>query len=363
MMTNSSTYVLSVGLDLMSKFNYIWRLGDIEKVKKNGKKVFSCFSCGGGSTMGYKLAGYDVIGNCEIDPQMNKIYLQNNHPKYNFNMDMRDFLALDEYPKELHDLDILDGSPPCSTFSMAGDREAAWGKEKVFREGQKKQRLDDLFFVFIDLVKKLRPKVAVAENVKGLLAKNAKGYVNEIIKQFSEAGYNVQIFLLNAAVMGVPQLRERVFFICIRKDLNLPGIKLEYHEDKIIYKDFADNKYGKKLNEDTETYKRWLQRSANDRDIGETLKNIHAKRSMFTQKYQRMNDVPYTLTASQRPLRFDVPYFISDKDVITIQTFPQDYDFMDADSEYVCGMSVPPVMMAHIASDIYEQLLKHLGGN
>jgi DNA (cytosine-5)-methyltransferase 1 len=50
-------------------------------------------------------------------------------------------------------LDILDGSPPCSSFSMAGNREKDWGKEKKFREGQAEQVLDNLFFDFIDLQK------------------------------------------------------------------------------------------------------------------------------------------------------------------------------------------------------------------
>ena len=55
---------------------YNWYLEDIENVQKNNYKVFSCFSCGGGSTMGYKLAGYDVIGNCEIDKKINDKFLK-----------------------------------------------------------------------------------------------------------------------------------------------------------------------------------------------------------------------------------------------------------------------------------------------
>lgn len=71
--------VANVALSSMHRFPYLWKLSDIEKVEKNGKKVFSCFSCGGGSSMGYKIAGYDVIGNCEIDKKMNEIYIANNH--------------------------------------------------------------------------------------------------------------------------------------------------------------------------------------------------------------------------------------------------------------------------------------------
>lgn len=111
--------------------------------EKNGLTVFSFFSGGGGSTMGYKLAGCDVLGNCEIDKKMNKVYVKNHNPKYNFEMDIRDFNNLPDtdIPKELFDLDILDGSPPCTTFSMVGLREQTWGKEKKFREGQKNKSL------------------------------------------------------------------------------------------------------------------------------------------------------------------------------------------------------------------------------
>ena len=98
--------------------------------RKNGLTAFSCFACGGGSTMGYKLAGVDVLGCCEIDPKMNKTYVENHHPKHNYCMDIREFnnIPNEELPKELFELDVLDGSPPCTTFSMAGEREESWGK-------------------------------------------------------------------------------------------------------------------------------------------------------------------------------------------------------------------------------------------
>ena len=134
-----------------TEFPWKWKLEELDKRPKHGHSVFSCFSCGGGSSMGYKLAGFDVVGNCEIDPDMMKVYKQNNHPKHPFLMDVRDFLKLpdEKIPDELFRLDVLDGSPPCSVFSMAGDRKSGWNVEKTFREGQAKQRLDDLFLFFI----------------------------------------------------------------------------------------------------------------------------------------------------------------------------------------------------------------------
>ena len=74
--------------------NYRWNLSDLKSVKPNGCTVFSCFSCGGGSTMGYKLAGYEVLGNVEIDEKMMGIYKKNHNPKHSYCMDIRDFNAV-----------------------------------------------------------------------------------------------------------------------------------------------------------------------------------------------------------------------------------------------------------------------------
>ena len=131
------------------KFPYKWTLADANFTKDKGK-VFSCFACGGGSTMGYKLAGFDVLGCNEIDPKMIEAYKTNHKPKYAFLEPIQEFKLRDDLPEELYNLDILDGSPPCSSFSMAGNREEDWGKEKKFREGQAEQVLDTLFFDFID---------------------------------------------------------------------------------------------------------------------------------------------------------------------------------------------------------------------
>lgn len=179
------------------KFDYHWTLKDANFTKDKGT-VFSCFACGGGSSMGYKLAGFDVIGCNEIDHRMMYAYCQNHNPRFPFLEPIQTFKEKQDLPPELFNLDILDGSPPCSTFSMAGSREDAWGKMKHFREGQAEQVLDTLFFDFIDLAKRLQPKVVVAENVKGLLLGEAKDYVRRIVEAFEEAGYYCQFWLLDA---------------------------------------------------------------------------------------------------------------------------------------------------------------------
>ena len=208
----------------------------------NGLKVFSCFACGGGSTMGYKLAGCEVLGCLEIDKKMNEIYVENHHPKYNFLMDIRDFNKLENLPEELYSLDILDGSPPCTTFSMAGKREKSWGKKKKFREGQAEQTLDDLSFVFIETVKKLKPKAVIMENVEGLLVGNAWTYVQKIYQSFKEAGYKVKHWLLKGEKMGIPQKRHRVFFIAVRNDIDfdLEKIDMFFDYEAVTYSDVKE---------------------------------------------------------------------------------------------------------------------------
>ena len=333
-----------------------WYKSDLYYVKKNGLKVFSTFSCGGGSSYGYKLAGYELLGNCEIDEKINAMYVKNHKPRFNYNMDIRDFNELQNLPKELFELDILDGSPPCSTFSMAGIREEAWGKEKSFREGQKKQTLDDLFFAFLETVEKLNPKVVVAENVDGMTKGNAKYYITMVIREFQRIGYDVQIFRFNSMFMNVPQSRTRIFFIANR--MGFPKLTIKPDEKPILYKEIA-SRNAKGINTKTTGYhlmKHYMIPS--DRNIGDINLRIRGKHSNFNTPIFRFNKVCPTITAGSEAYREDLCY-VPDKDIISASTFPQDYDFNGNPVKYVCGMSVPPRMMEYIAKEIEKQWFKH----
>lgn len=357
-MTSSNANVRAVDSSSTHKFPWKWYLSDLANVKKNGLTVFSCFSCGGGSSMGYKLAGYDVISNVEIDPRVMKVYQNNNHPKYPYLMDVREFLKIPdaELPKELFHLDILDGSPPCSVFSTAGEREKGWNKEKVFREGQARQKLDDLFFYFISIAQKLQPRVVIAENVSGLLKGNAKGYVNEIFKAFDAAGYKTQLFLLNAAFMGVPQKRERCFFVAQRKDQAFPKLVLNFREKPILFGEVR-SEHGTPIDPNTAktTYEYLKSMKPSDKSIRDIKKRLYGKESNFNDIIYRDCDVAQTITAAGQGIRACDKSWLSGKDCANVTTFPQDYDFGDQIPKYVTGMSVPPVMMAQVASEVYRQ--------
>lgn len=310
--------------------------------------------------MGYKLAGCEVIGNCEIDKQMNEVYVKNHHPKFNYCMDIRDFnnLPNEELPEELFNLDILDGSPPCTTFSMAGDREDTWGKKKKFREGQAEQTLDDLSFVFIDTVRKLKPKCVIMENVEGLLLGNAWSYVQRIYADFKTAGYQVKHYLCKGENMGIPQKRHRVFFIAFRNDIEFDFDNLDMYFDyePITYGEIKEGK-GKKLDENSIFYKVAIKANNADKNIADTRKRIGEKASAFQTYYIRDDMIVPTQRTNPEIIEIDKLRWISVESIRNAQTFPADYQFPNNKRStvgYICGMSVPPIMTKRIAQRIID---------
>jgi DNA (cytosine-5)-methyltransferase 1 len=304
--------------------------------------------------MGYKLAGFDVIGGVDIDPEMMAIYRKNHEPRHSYLMGVQEFKSLHDLPKELFELGVLDGSPPCSSFSMAGSREDAWGKEKKFREGQANQVLDDLFFHFIDIAERLKPKIVVAENVKGLVAGKARGYVKEIFRAFEKAGYDSQLFLLNSSRMGVPQARERTFFVARRKDLFLPIINLSFNEPAIPV-GFAVRGC---LDSIPELLTPGILKYWSSVPIGKNFSSVTGGK-LFSWRKCNPATPSSTITATHCLTHWSEPRLLSGPEVSRIQSFPDDYDFGKSYAPYVCGMSVPPLMMQRVATEIAKLLLNN----
>lgn len=352
-------------------YPYRWNLSDTLFTKSKGK-VFSCFACGGGSTMGYKLAGFDVIGFNEIDRRMADIYIKNHNPKFAFVEPIQTFKNRTDLPDELYDLDILDGSPPCSSFSMSGNRSKDWGKEKKFTEGQAEQILDTLFYDFIDLVKKLQPKMVIAENVMGILQGGARDYVRHIIAAYDDAGYLLKEFELDSSQMGIAQKRERVFFIAVRKDIesmlpiengllfsDFPKLNLNFGRNQISFDDIRTPE----LNDAAWTshdQNVWNHRLYGDRKYADVLMRIENRNSNFNSCFVYPHKPIPTIAASEgsKLTLFDEPRRMNSVEMKLAQSFPLDYDFLSNNCnkiKYVLGMSVPPVMMAHLIDRIYNQ--------
>ena len=166
-------------------------------------KLISLFAGAGGMDLGFKKAGFNVVWANEYDSTIWETY-QKNHSAF---LDERDIRKIDL--SEIPDCDGIIGGPPCQSWSEAGTL-----------RGINDER-GKLFYEFIRILKDKQPKFFVAENVSGMLADIHRSAVENIIKMFNEAGYNISIKLLNAVDYGVAQDRKRVFYIGFRSDLNV----------------------------------------------------------------------------------------------------------------------------------------------
>lgn len=198
-------------------------VAEIAATPWNGFTVASFFAGAGGSSTGYRMAGFRVLYANEFVPIAQESYRENARPgTFVDGRDVRDVTAesvLDACGLARGELDVLDGSPPCQAFSTAGQREKGWGKDKKYEHGAK-QKNEDLFFEFVRLRDGIQPRVFVAENVSGLVKGTAKGYFLEILAAL-KVGYRVKCRLLDAQWLGVPQARQRVIFVGVREDLEL----------------------------------------------------------------------------------------------------------------------------------------------
>lgn len=195
---------------------------EIRATPSCGLKLVSTFSGVGGSCLGFKMAGFETLWASEFISAARETY-QKNFP--GIPVDDRDIRKVQ--PEEIlkaigvakGDVDVLEGSPPCASFSMAGKREALWGQEKKY--SQTTQRVDDLFFEFVRILRGIHPRVFVAENVKGLTVGKAKGYFLEIKDELERSGYDVGAKVVDAQWLGVPQRRQRLIFLGVRRDLGV----------------------------------------------------------------------------------------------------------------------------------------------
>jgi DNA (cytosine-5)-methyltransferase 1 len=313
--------------------------------------------------MGYKRAGCTIVAANDIDPEMAWHYQQNLKPPRYYLCPIRDLLTAN-LPDELFSLDILDGSPPCSTFSMAGSREAAWGKDKHFREGQAKQVLSDLFFDYLDFVGRLRPKVAIAENVKGMILGNAKGYTKLVMERFRELGYRPQLFLVNAADCGVPQRRERVFFCAVREDVSRAKLELKpTHKRVSVGTACADIKQSELTGQDepalTKETKKWWELTEPGNGFDKAFLRHTKKVGWWNHRKLCSAQSSATFPAADMLYHWSECRRIAFAEAKRIGSFPDDYVAKtNRVGKYMIGMSVPPRMTEAVARAVVDQWLK-----
>ena len=230
-------------------------VAEIHALPRNGLTVISTFSGAGGSCLGFAWAGYQTVAACEFVEAARDTYRANFPGVPIYEGDVRgvsgdELLAL----AGVDSVDVLEGSPPCSSFSTAGKRSAHWGQVRSYSDTE--QRTDDLFDEYLRLVGEIRPRAFVAENVAGLVKGVSKGYFREVIASARAKGYRVGARVLDAQWLGVPQRRTRVIIVGFRDDLDLEPVfpdPLPYRytiRDALPWLDGAATRDGRRLDGD-----------------------------------------------------------------------------------------------------------------
>ena len=338
----------------------------VEETNKLEKKftVISTFSGGGGSCLGYKMAGGDILAANEFVPEAQKTYSLNFPEVVLLDGDVRglkgeDFLKAANL--KVGELDIFDGSPPCSGFSTAGKRDKDWGEEKEY--SSTKQVVDDLFFEYIRLLKEIQPKTFIAENVKGLTLGTARGYLKEIFNRMNDAGYNVKCKVLNAINYGVPQNRERLIFIGVRKDIDIePSFPEPDHELFFVGQaiEGASVELFRPINPDTETFK--IYNKCKNKIKRAQFSKYNPKGTGFTRYRLSHHDYSCTINTREEIFHPDEPRTMSIGELKRLQSLPDDYQLTGSFGmqwERIARM-VPPVMMKAIAENLYEKVIKNV---
>ncbi len=374
-----------------------YNLEDVVNASNQNKfNVISTFAGGGGSSTGYRLAGGKILCVNEFVEEAQNTYREN-YPdtpilpgdiKELSGKDFLDIVGLKE-----GELDILDGSPPCSAFSVAGKlshstdgkHSDGWGQTKNYSDGKMVENIEDLFFEFLRVADDIRPKVIVAENVKGLTIGEAKQYFNKINNTFEDIGYDVVAKVLDSRYFGVSQTRTRVIFIGLRNDitekagLNFMTINNVFPEQSTDVIPLKDALVGLEYDAEEVDYltKKFLN-TAYWKDTGSNMEidppkvltgmDYHPKGHHFNLKRVSQYAPAPTLTAmgsndtTAGAFHWAEPRKLTIGELKRIQSLPDDFKLTgkwNQKSERI-GRMVPPLMMKAIADSIYNKVLKEI---
>ena len=245
--------------------------------------------------------------------------------------------------------DVLIGGFPCQSFSTVNPTKDPFDERA------------NLYKQMARIAKDKRPKAFIAENVKGLMTLHNGKIFKRVCETFEEAGYVLSYKLLNAADYGVPQKRERVIMVGIRKDL---GLKYEFPKETNIGKWAPLSVAVKKLEIDEKKY--YFSEKA-----VQGMKN--AKNNMKRGLWQKLDEPCLTVTSHLAKVSINSrdPVLLVDsekelyrrftpREAARIQSFPDDFQFAGSESSAYkqIGNAVPPVLFWHIANQLSVQLKK-----
>jgi DNA (cytosine-5)-methyltransferase 1 len=325
--------------------------------------VVDLFSGVGGLSLGFEQEGMKIVLANDNDPDAAATF-KKNHPKVNFHEDQIQTLDKKKLKSILKDteIDILVGGVPCQSFSMKGPRRT---------NPTNPDSRDFLFKEFLRITGILKPKVAVIENVTGILSSRNGKIKDTIIEDFLKLGYKVDYKLVNAAEYGVAQLRKRVLFIASRLsgDILFP-IPTHSEENFVGVNDVLKdpptiNHDPKKLQGKTLQRVKMIKPGQNWKSLPKELQTG----SIHSGSYGRLDPKKpaYTLTT-----RFDTPpggyvthpfedRAITVREGARIQSFPDDFEFVGKRiSQYrQVGNAVPVKLSNALAKSIKKMLIKN----
>jgi DNA (cytosine-5)-methyltransferase 1 len=367
----------------------------LDSEKRNLFNVLSTFAGGGGSSTGYRLAGGKILAVNEFVPEAQNTYRANYPNTTIVPGDIKELTGtylMEQAGVKVSELDLLDGSPPCSAFSMAGSvshgegrtHADAFGKKKKYSDIEGVENVEDLFFEFLRVAKDIKPKVIIGENVEGLTMGEAKEYFHKIQNTFEEIGYLIVANVLDSSYFGVPQSRKRCFFIGVREDVaEKVGINFmtmyQLYPDKNDFRTTLGEAINDVVNEDKEELDYLFDKISPERAVGKTLMKMpkdpdkvltgmdyHVKGHHFNLKRSSLRKPCPTITAmgnlagvagTCHPIE-DRKFTI--KELKRIMSLPEDF-ILTGDhkkqSERI-GRMVPPLMMKALAESVYNKVLK-----
>lgn len=313
-------------------------------------KVVSTFSGCGGSSLGYKMAGAEVTYAVEFNKLAACSYSKNFPDTKLYFGDITKLnpqTILQETGLEPLQLDILDGSPPCQGFSMAGSR--------TFTDTR-----NYLFYAYSKLLQVLKPKVFIMENVAGMIRGKMKLIFTDVLKEFKRVGYTVSARLMDAAYFGVAQHRRRLIFIGVRNDLNvLPTHPKAAHlpiscREALNGYIIEDEKAGLT---DRQTYY-WYKVKK-----GQNFSTVHPKKFAYNQIRLHPDKPAPTLTREQHCYyHWDEPRQLTENEYKAFFSYPLNFKFCGTqrNAKQQMGNSVPPLFMKAMADHVNKEILQKI---
>lgn len=340
-------------------------------------RVIDLFAGIGGLSLGFRMEGFDIVLANEIDKEIADSYVKNHPETKMINEDITKLNIEDVFKEYINTVDVVIGGPPCQGFSQKGQRKSI------------KDERNFLFKYFYNVVKLLKPKYFVMENVPNLLTTENGYFRKEIEDLFNEIGYTLNSNVLNASDFGIPQNRKRAFILGklgykgveLPKPLNTKTTIWDAISD-LAYLESGEGEFKQEYRlEPQSEYQQLLRKKSknlynhiatNHSEIAlerlrmippnkgrEMLPKEHLTKSIYSGTWTRMvkEEVAVTITT-----RFDTPSSgkfthpflnraISVREAARIQSFPDDFVFYGTKGAQMkqVGNAVPPLLSKQIA--------------